>query len=371
VTSGGQVFAREFDPSSFQLGGSTVPLFDGVRIGVGTADIALADDGTLLYVTGTGIAAEEAELVWVDRTGNATPVDTSASYERFTGVALSPDDRTVATSVSKTTGEISDVWVKELPDGPLQRLTQTGGRDASWVAGGDSLLYQTRAGQFMIRRIARDGNAPPGDSVLGLHGQGIIDLEFTPDGRFAVFMHYDIGNIGSARMGTLEVTTGRVALSVLGSGGALQSYLDLSPDGRFLAYASPESGLPQVYVRSFPAPGAGQVQVSAGNSGSHPIWSRGTKELFYAQFSTDGSGQMMVAEYTTDNGFRVVNRRPLFPLRGLRLGQGQTFQPYDVTRDGKRFLMVRSAQSGDAGARERLVLVRNWFTELARTVGGQ
>jgi hypothetical protein len=326
-------------------------------------------DGTLLYVTGTGIAAEEAELVWVDRAGNATPVDTSASYEQFGGVALSPDGRTVATSISKTTGVVSDVYVKELPDGPLQRLTQTGGRDPTWVAGGDSVLYQVLA-ESMMRKIARNGNAPPGDSVLGIQGQGVIDMEFTPDGRFAAFLHYDVGNgPATGRMGTLDVSTGRVALSVLGSGGA-QSYLDLSPDGRFLAYGSIESGLNQVYVRSFPAPGAGHVQVSGGHSANHPIWSRGTKELFFVQFSTDGSGQMMVAEYATDNGFRVVSRRPLFPVKGLRLGQGQTLQPYDVTRDGKRFLMVRSAQSGDAGARERLVLVRNWFTELARTVGG-
>jgi eukaryotic-like serine/threonine-protein kinase len=371
VTSDGRVLARAFDPSSFQLGAGAVPLFDGVRIGVGTADIALGADGTLLYVTGTGIAAEEAELVWVDRAGNATPVDTSASYDQFGGVALSPDGRTVATSISKTAGAVSDVYVKELPDGPLQRLTQTGGRDPTWVAGGDSVLYQARTGQFMMRRIARNGNAPPGDSVLGIQGQGIIDMQFTPDGRFAAFLHYDVGNgPATGRMGTLDVSTGRVALSVLGSGGA-QSYLDLSPDGRFLAYGSIESGLNQVYVRSFPAPGAGHVQVSGGNSANHPIWSRGTKELFFVQFSTDGSGQMMVAEYATDNGFRVVSRRPLFPVKGLRLGQGQTLQPYDVSRDGRRFLMVRSAPSGAVGAKERLVLVRNWFTELARTIGGQ
>lgn len=80
---------------------------------------------------------------------------------------------------------------------------------------------------------------------------------------------------------------------------------------------------------------------------------------------------MMVAEYSTDNGFRVVNRRKLFPLSGLRLGQGQTAQPYDVTTDGQRFLMVRPAPSGAAGTRQRLVLVRNWFTELEQLVGGR
>ncbi len=371
VTSDGRVLARDFDPSSFQHGASAIPLFDGVRIGVGTADIALAPDGTLLYVTGAGIAAEESELVWVDRAGKATPVDTSAAYERFAGVALSPDDRTVATSLSKTTRELSDVYVKELPDGPLQLLTP-GGRDAVWVAGGDSLLYQARRTQFIMRRIARNGSAPPGDSVFGLQGKAVADMEFTPDGRFAVFLHYDIGNApGSGRVGSLEVPTGRVDLAAFASGDARQSFLDLSPDGRFLAYASSESGLNQVYVRSFPAAGAGQVQVSTGNSGGNPIWSRGTKELFYIQFATDGSGQMMVAEYSADNSFRVVSRRQLFPVRGLRLGQGRTAKPYDVTRDGQRFLMVRPAPSGGVGTQERLVLVRNWFTELGQLVGGR
>lgn len=80
---------------------------------------------------------------------------------------------------------------------------------------------------------------------------------------------------------------------------------------------------------------------------------------------------MAVAEYSADDGFRVVNRRTLFPIRGLRLSQGQTWQPYDVTRDGRRFLMVRPAPSEAVGAEERLVLVRNWFTELERIVGGR
>lgn len=371
VTSDGRVLARAFDPSSFQHGANAIPLFDGVRIGVGTADIALAADGTVLYVTGAGIAAEESELVWVDRAGKATPVDTSAAYERFAGVALSPDDRTVATSLGKTFREISDVYVKELPDGPLQRLT-SGGRDPVWVAGGDSLLYQALADQAMIRRIARNGSTPTGDSVLRLEGRAVGDMEFTPDGRFAAFQHYDIGNgIGSGRVGSLDVSAGRVELALLGSGDARQSYLDLSPDGRFLAYAANESGLLHVYVRPFPAPGAGQVRVSAGNSGNYPVWSRGTNELFYVQFANDGSGQMMVAEYSTDNGFRVVNRRPLFPVSGLRLSQGQTVQPFDVTRDGQRFLMVRPAPSGAVGTTERLVLVRSWFTELEQLVGAR
>jgi serine/threonine-protein kinase len=369
VTADGRVLAREFDVASLELGPSAVPLFDGVRIGIGVADMALGEDGTLLYVTGAGLTSGGSELVWVDREGNAVPVDANAPDQPFAGVELSPDDRTVAATLRRNDASgLRDVWVKELPDGPLQRLTYNGAGEPTWVGQGDSLLYAAFGGRPVAWRIARSGNAPPGDMVLALEDQAVGELEVTPDGAFVAFGYFDLGvGRGSMRIGTLDLSTGQVDQSTLGSD-ARQRHLDLSPDGRFLAYSSNESGMDQVYVRPFPDLGAGLVQVSAGNSANQPIWSRGTDELFYMGFANDGTPRMMVAEYSIDDGFRVLSRRALFAIGSLQFTEMS--QPYDVTRDGQRFLTIAPGRTRGEDIDERLVLVRNWFTELEEILGG-
>ncbi|NNF11884.1 MAG: hypothetical protein HKN72_01595, partial [Gemmatimonadetes bacterium] len=201
-----------------------------------------------------------------------------------------------------------------------------------------------------------------------LENQATFEMEVTPDGMFAAFVHFDFGDgLEGARIGTLDVSTGVVVQSVLGSG-ARERHPDLSPDGRFLAYASNESGGDQVYVRPFPDLEAGLVQVSASDRANQPIWSRGTNELFYVGFLPDGTPRMMVAKYATDDRFRVVSRRALFAMGNVRLQESG--QSYDVSRDGQRLLMVMIGQRGDEGGDQRLVLVRNWFTELEELLGG-
>jgi hypothetical protein len=284
-------------------------------------------------------------------------------------VELSPDDRTVAATLRRNDASgLRGVWVKELPDGPLQRLMYNGAGEPTWVGQGDSLLYAAFGGRPVAWRIARSGSAPPGDMVLALEDQAVGELEVTPDGAFVAFGYFDLGvGRGSMRIGTLDLSTGQVDQSTLGSD-ARQRHLDLSPDGRFLAYSSNESGMDQVYVRPFPDLGAGLVQVSAGNSANQPIWSRGTDELFYMGFANDGTPRMMVAEYSIDDGFRVLSRRALFAIGSLQFTEMS--QPYDVTRDGQRFLTIAPGRTRGEDIDERLVLVRNWFTELEEILGG-
>ena len=127
----------------------------------------------------------------------------------------------------------------------------------------------------------------------------------------------------------------------------------ISPDGRWLAYNSNESGRREVYVQAFPALG-NKVQVSI-NGGFQPVWAANGKELFYR-----GEGNLMVVTVVPDETFAVTSPKPLFPdeyamKRGIQMG-------YDVSKDGKRFLMIKS----EAQRLTNLNVVFNWFDELRR-----
>ena len=136
------------------------------------------------------------------------------------------------------------------------------------------------------------------------------------------------------------------------------SNAELSPDGRFLAYASDESGTSEVFVRPFPALESSRWQVSSGG-GSRPLWSRDGSEIFFL----DGRNYLTAAPVTTRDGALVIGRpKVLFetayvvPLGG---------RPYDVSLDGTRFLMIKARQAED-GSANRIVYVQNWFDELRR-----
>jgi hypothetical protein len=132
----------------------------------------------------------------------------------------------------------------------------------------------------------------------------------------------------------------------------------LSPDGKWLAYASDESGTSEVYVRPFPDVGSAKWQVSL-SGGNSPIWARNGRELFHL----NSRQEMVGVEIKPGPGFAVGEPKVLFPAAPFDVGGG--FQLYDVTPDGKRFVMVRGTA---ATAETELVLVQNWFEELkART----
>ena len=138
----------------------------------------------------------------------------------------------------------------------------------------------------------------------------------------------------------------------------------LSPDGRWLAYTSNETGSYEVYVRPFPGADAGQFQVSIGG-GVAPMWAHSGRELFFLGFDQ----RLNVAQIETAPRFRVVGVESLFNANAEYGGQIATGW-YDVSMDDQRLLMVRPYQGGDGGGvRAELILVRNWFEELEERVG--
>jgi Tol biopolymer transport system component len=305
----------------------------------------------LVYTSGGSTATNSTW--WVNRDGSGTPIDTSWHVQgSITSVALSPNAKSLAVTVLR--GAAQDVWVKQLPTGPFSRLTfgDTAHFRGEWTGDGRSVVYiadlGSGAGDAVLRRA--DGTGAP--QVL-VHAKGTTFGQVVPtkDGRWLVLRR----STAEAGGGDLyAVKMGDTAMVPLVTGPARELSPAVSPDGRWLAYSSDESGAAEIYVRPFPDVATARWQVSA-NGGINPVWARNGQELFYI----NGRGEMASVALKPGATFTPGDPRALFSVSQFTVnGNAGVF---DVSPDGKRFLMVRPV----AGLGEtELVVVQNWFEEL-------
>jgi Tol biopolymer transport system component len=356
----GTLFARPFDLDRLEATGPAVPVLEKVAGNpqVGGAQITFSDTGTLAYVTGD-VALPRYPILWVDRTGRARTLwEEAGSYGSPT---LSPDGHRLAVSASRD--QNIDVWVFDLDREVATRLTFYEGYDADEVWSPD--------GKYLVFTSDRDGN---GDLYRKrADGSGEVD-RLTQEGRRPYAMSWS--SDGRYLAGIMAENGVDLWILDLQGDGEIQTFLStdfnedlpsFSPDGRWLAYTSDESGRVEVYVRPFPA-GGGKWQISDGG-GSLPRWSGDGSELFYR---TD-QGLMAVAVSGDGDTFRAGKPQPLFTAEfrggtaGLSVGN-TLFNDYDAARDGSGFVMFPSGSEDVHSGRVQLVL--NWFGELQRTAGG-
>ena len=333
---GGSLFAIGFDSRSMSTRGNPIKVLDGVAtdIASGAVQFALSANGGLLWAPGAGRG--HFNLVWVDRQGSETrsPIEPGAYSE----LAVSPDGTRVA--VVGGEGGVSDLWVADLQRDVVTRLT-TGesvqrpvfSPDGSRIAYGTRPLG-TRGNRWQIAWKPADGSRPAEMLIEGERNH--VPSAFTPDGRYII---YDaIQTTGDGRdMFLLPLAPPREPRPLL-VGPAAKLHGTVSPDGRWLAYVSDESGQLVVYVRPFPA-GEGRYQVSAG-FGTEPRWRRDGRELFYR------SGNVLV-RVTVDAGatFRAGKPEVLFD----RVATGALVSSYAPAADGRRFFTFREPQATGAG----------------------
>ena len=365
VPTGHIVFARTdrslwavpFDVDRLEVTGSPAPLIEGIRVnGGGLAHFALADNGSLVYMPVT--AGVPRRLVWVDRKGSEQPL--GAPARPYTSPSLSPDGRMLAVVAQ------GDIWVYDILRGRLSQLTFDGSIDgAIWSPDGKRIAFASaREGKplNLFWKMA-DGSGPEERLTTGEREQ--FPKSWSPDGQAIAFSESPLALESSGRDGrdiwVLPLSGERKPRPFLRTP-FIETGPQFSPDGRWLAYVSNESGRNEIYVQPFPGPG-GKRQIST-EGGTEPVWAR-NGELFYRN-----GNQMMAVETKTQPTFSAGTPRLLFegPQRG-----GSVFD-YTVAADAQRFLMVKATETG--AAQDQIQVVLNWFEELKRLVpaietGGQ
>ena len=351
VRADGTAIAVPFDPKRLIVTGPPTEVLAGVALGDGLAGLlATSASGTLLYNTSS---SPEGQVVRIARDGRSMPVD-PAWKGRMASLSLSPDGTRLAVTIVRREGGGLEVWAKVLATGPLARLAFDGSVSyrPAWAPDGRAVTYisdVTGVNKLLERPADGSGSA----TVLAQMPRGIDEGFRSRDGRWLI-LRVGVGggrDIYGLRPGIDSAPVPLIATQ-------FEEYSpSLSPDGRWLAYVSQESGRAEVYVRPFPNVGAAKWQVST-SGGSEPLWAHSGRELFYK----NRSAELVAASMETRPEFRVVSSQPLFSVRGYYVENLHT--SYAVSLDDRSFIFVRRLGTDEG----RLVLVLNWFEELKSKV---
>ena len=373
VNRNGEMLAAPFDLEQLEVRGEAVAVLNGIGLLIGVLpNLTMSGSGTLVMQTGGPGRGQGArhELVWVDRAGLRTPVDSNWTFRLLeltgnNGWSISRDGKRLA--IALTTGSGDDIWVKQLPAGPLSRLTfdSTAEERPRWTPDGQSVMYISSTGALMQRRGDGTGNER---TVLNLMPKPILEAVQSPDGSWLVLR---AGGRATQR-GDRDIIGLRPGIDNAPRPLAADPSYDeaapaLSPDGRWLAYVSDESGTMEVYVRPFPETDGGKWQVSV-NGGQAPLWAHSGRELFYV----DGDRNMVVTPITAGPSLQLGAQQTLFSLgTDLYLGSPAHYTPFDITADDRRFIMARQVEAAKSGPPGSFVLIENWFEELKARTGSR
>jgi serine/threonine-protein kinase len=334
----GSLLALPFDKKRAQPTGAPVTIArDVAQPDPYTSRAAVAQSGAIVYVQGGG--AQRRDLLRVSRAGQVSRIPGEPRH--FANPRFSPDGRRLAVGITDAASLAKDVWILDLVQQTWSRLTTDGiSNRPIWTPDGRRVIYSSNDDLWWV---ASDGSGKP-DSLLVANGAR-FGGSVTPDGRAVIFQESGSDRQGIRRLAFDSAPASEQILP--GSFG--ESAPALSPDGRWLAYQSNETGRPEVYVRPYPGMG-GRVSISL-EGGAEPVWARSGRELFYR------SGDSLMA-VTVEAGatLAVTGRRSLF--KGPFMNGG-SFREYDVTPDGEHFILL----SGGTG-RSTLIGLQNVFENI-------
>lgn len=352
----GTLMAVRFDLSKLEVAGQPSPLVENVMQAFGkdseynssAGQFAVAiDSGSLIYATGGLVPQLKNSLIWVDHQGNEQlALDPPFPYM---SPRLSPDGRRIVYALIARERQI---YVYDLVTGSNFRLTAEGRAVRPiWTPDGKKILFALE--KSLVQNLflqPYDGSSQMERLTTSEYAQ--YPGSWSSDGKTValVEVHPDSGN----DIMILDVRAKRVTPFL--NTKSDEQFPDFSPDGRWLAYSSDESGRAEVYVRAFPGPGM-KLQVSSGG-GAEPLWARNGRRLYYRR-----GNQLWAVDILTEGGFEAGRPRLLFEKPGyISLSP---VRGYDLSLDGQRFLMVKLDQRKPTPATE-MTLIQNWFEELKR-----
>ena len=335
----GSLLAAPFDATRLQLTGSPIPVELHMPAGgSGGALLAVSDTGSLVAAP----IASGNRLVWVSRNGAESEFGrTPQGIVRYPRIA--PDGRRVAISLDTT-----DLWVLDSARATSSRLTngQLLGGAFLWTPDSNRIVFVSSRG---FETIDANGGATAQPLPGGTSSDSLGSL--SRDGKTLAILRYGLETSTDVYLVPMDAPIARPLLNSPAFEGGPQ----FSPDGRWLAYVSNETGRFEVYVRPYPAMDRKWPVSTDGGTG--PVWNRNGRELFYRN-----GAQMMAVDVSTDRDLSLSAPKLLFEHQ-YSYGTGVTVPNYDVSADGQRFLMVKEEAGGN-----RVQLVLNWFEELRARV---
>ncbi len=357
---GGDLNAVPFDLDALEVVGEPATMIRDIWISNGVAYWAVSDTGTLIYIKREKSQSQGA-LVWVDWKGKEEAA--AAPSNAYTNLRFSPDGTKVALSI-ETAGN-TDIWVRDLVRKTMMRLTFDNARDDApiWTPDGKRIAFASTREGYGIYWISADGSGGVERLVSG-GNKNVAPQAWTSDGSTLIA----VSDVGSTMLDIQYLSMeDDHELKPLLEGNYMKFYPQLSPDGRWMAYVSDESGQFEVYIRPFPDVDGMKSQVST-NGGCQPTWSRDGRELFYRGIKSDMHALMTVS-VETEPALRLGRPRILFRSAAVN---PEGYWTYDISPDGKRFLMIKPLESTDDGPtgeeQREIIIVQNWFEELKERV---
>jgi len=348
----GSLRAQRFDPGRLELSGDQIVLIDGIQyVGIRQSHVfSLSDNGVLVYVAGEGTLTRR--LTWVDRKGAV--LGTIGRPGNYFSPRLSRDGRRVAYDQSEATTDSGDIWTLDRERGMATRLTFDPRNESAPVWSPDDrrlLFYGNYPGRSDLFTVPSDGTGKV-ETILSDDADN-VPCDWSSDGK-SILVQRSHGSGGNTDLWLFSLGEKKAAPWL--DTPFVEKQGRFSPNLRWIAYDSDESGKTEVYIRGFNPPG-GKWRVSS-DGGDSPVWRADSREIFYR--SPDANLMSVgVLQGTTFDGAVPV---PLFKIPGKILELGVATQ-YDVSADGQRFLM--NIDTPTQGQRT-ITLVSNWLSLLKK-----
>lgn len=359
----GTMMAAPFDLEAMKVTGSPTALVEGVMQAINTgfhtlnettaAQFSASESGAMVFVPAITGPQPSTPLVWVDRRGTATAI--AAPARLYAGPRLSPDGKRVA--VHTLHDGPWDSWILDVSRSTLRRVAPPGSRSNVWPLWTPDGKQITFASQGLMSVVAKGGDV---ESILSAGaGRRAIPGSWSPDGRTLVFV--TLMPNGTWEIHTFSRAEGDRKLHPSLETPVLERFPTFSPDGRWLAYSSNESGRDEIYVERFP--GSTDRHVVSTDGGIAPAWALDGRELFYLVTDTETPRRtrMMAVDVKLEPTFSAGIPRMLFEGPYT---PGTPMRHYDVAPDG-RFLMLQDTEAPTVPVTQ-MVLVLNWFEEMKR-----
>jgi len=355
----GVLFGVGFDPERLEVHGVPVPVLNDVAANpvTGGGQIDFSAAGNAIYVAGKR-PAQAWQVAWLDSSGKMRPLIAKPGH--YSGPRLSPDGRKLAFA-----GDGPDIYIYDLERDTTRRLTFTGHSAIPvWAPDGRHLVFQSVGNEESFYWTRSDGAGEPQRLLESTHV--MIPWSFSPDGRWLAYREKNPNSGSDLWTLPLDITDPDHPKP-----GSPEPFLRgpdekilprFSPDGRWIAYLSDESGSGEIYVRPFPARSGSKWQISAGGGG-YPVWSSNGHELFY---ESGDPGIIMAVDYTVE-GDKFVPGKPRIWSERQFFSAGSS--NLDVAPDGKRFavLALPETPGGDRGP-VHVIMLLNFFDELRRRI---